>query len=111
MQASWLGCLTSEFGGKGLAIGPNGAVFEEFFLPDRDGAFESVNQPAAGVKGSGAMGGGDHDQDTGFPYLKATEAVNDGEVTNGEFGHGLGSKISHLFSSHWFVGFILKIKR
>src|SRR5438105_7358487 len=40
-----------------FAIGPNRAIGEVFFFPDRNSSLKSIDEPAAGVEGGGAMAG------------------------------------------------------
>ena len=91
------GCLGREicagnFGRKGLTVGPDRAIFEVLFLPDGHGAFERVDQPAAGVESGGAMGRGDHDQHAGLADLEAAKAVHEGDIANLELLAGPGRR-------------------
>ena len=65
--------------GRKFAIGPNSAIFEEFLFPDGDGFLEGVDGVAAGFECSFAMRRADSDEDAGFAYFQATEAMRDGD--------------------------------
>src|SRR5438270_13097140 len=49
-----------------LTIGPYSPVFKIFLLPDGNGLFQGVNQPATGLKSLAPMGRGHHNQHAGF---------------------------------------------
>src|ERR1017187_1076392 len=67
--------LEGQLRREGLAIGPGGSVGEELLFPDGYGFLERVDDPAAGVKGGGAMGAGDHDDDAAVADLQTADAV------------------------------------
>src|ERR1700731_4849971 len=96
--------------GKGLAVGPYCAVFKILLLPDGDRALERVNQPAASVERSRAMGGGDHDQHAGFANFEASEAVYNGDIANLKLAQGLRGQGFHLLERHLFIGFVIEIE-
>src|SRR6266446_931289 len=97
------------YGGK-LAVGPDGAVFEVFFLPDGHGALEGVDGEAASVKGGGAVGGADDDEDAGFADLEAAEAVDHGDAMDAVFFVELRADFAHFGEGHGFVGFVVEVK-
>ena len=80
--ASGLGICAWNFRREWLSIGPNRAIFEVLLLPDGHGAFERVDKPAAGIKGGGAMSGGDRDQHAGLADLEPPQPVDNGYVAN-----------------------------
>src|SRR5436309_2283362 len=56
---------------RALALDPDGAVLEELFLPDGDGAFEFADGPLAGLEGRAAVRGADGDDDRGLADVRA----------------------------------------
>src|SRR5580698_10367211 len=82
--------------GEGIARSPDGPVCEGLALPDRDGLFQRVDQPAACFEGLCPMRRGDHDEDTGFADLDAAEPVNDRRLADGEAAEGFGGQLLHL---------------
>ena len=96
--------------GREFAIGPDGAVFEILFLPDGNGALKGVNGEAAGVKGGSAMRGANGYEDTGFADFETAEAMNDGDVVNGESFVQLGGDLVHFGEGHGFVSFVVEIE-
>jgi len=107
-RTSWRG--TCEIIGKGLAVGPCGAVGELLLLPDGNGFLEGIDDPAAGVEGGAAMGGGDRDEDAGFADGEAAEAMDDGDVAGREVLDGLGAEEVHLLQGHLLVGFVVEVQ-
>ena len=97
--------------GREFAIGPDGAVFEILFFPNRDGALKGVNGEAAGLKGGGAMRGADGYEDAGFADFETAEAMNDGHAMNSEFFAQVGGDLVHFGEGHGFVSFVVKIER
>src|SRR5208283_2451223 len=57
---------TRDFRRKRLAIRPDCPIIEKLFLPDGNRLLQSIDQPAAGVQGGGAVGGCNHNIDAGF---------------------------------------------
>ena len=82
--------------GKGSPSAHAAPSDELLLLPDGDGFLEGVDDPAAGVEGGAAMGGGDGDEDAGFADGEAAEAMDDGDVADGEVLDGLGAEKMHL---------------
>ena len=76
--------------GEGLAIGPDRAIFEMLLLPDRHGAFERIDEPAAGVESSGPVGRSHHDQHTGFADFKPSQTMDYGNIANLELSQRWG---------------------
>ncbi len=96
---------------KRLAIGPDGAVLEVFFLPDGHGAFQSINEPAAGFESGGAVGRGDHNGDAGLADLQTAEAVHEGNIADGKFRQRLLRQQFHLFERHFRISFVIQVER
>src|SRR5580704_1784290 len=99
-----------ESGGKRLTIGPNCAVLEVFFLPDGNGAFQGVDEPAAGLESGGAVGRSDHDGNAGLADLETAETVHEGDIAYEELRERLLRQRFHLFESHFRIGFVIQIK-
>src|SRR5580700_6427336 len=99
----------------GLSLYPRLAVCGNFFFPDGDGGFQSVDDVAAGFECLGAVRGGDDDDDAGLSDFEATKAVGDRDVFDapalcgfcydeanlllGHFGVDIVFKVAHLFSA------------
>src|SRR5882762_852057 len=96
--------------GRKFAVGPDRAVFEVLFFPDRDGALERVNGEAASVEGGGAMRRADGNKDAGFPDFEAAEAMDDGDAVNGEFFVEMGGDFAHFGEGHRLVGLVVEIE-
>ncbi len=77
------GCRRRD--GRQLSIGPHRTVFEILFLPDGNGAFESVDGVAAGIEGGGAVSGAYGDEDAGFADFEAAQAVDYGYAMMANF--------------------------
>ena len=92
---------TRNLGRERLAISPDGAIFKVFSLPNGHGAFQSINKPTASLKGSGAMGGGDHNGNAGFSDLQAAETVFDCDVAYRKFRKRLLCQKFHLLDRHF----------
>src|ERR1700735_157486 len=80
--ASCPGICARNVGGKRLAVGPDGAVLKEFLFPDRHGALQRVDQPAAGLEGRGTVGRSDRNQHAGLADFEPSQAMHDGNVAN-----------------------------
>src|ERR1700688_1850433 len=100
---------TRNFRRERFAVGPNGTVLEIFLLPDRDGAFECVDQPAAGLEGRRTMRRSNHDQHAGLADLEPSQPMDDGHITNLELLQRLIGQPLHLAKCHLFVSFIIEI--
>jgi len=99
-----------EAGRKRLAVGPDSAVLEVFFLPDGHDTLERVNQPTASPKGSGAVRRGDHDGDASLADLETAETVHEGDVADGKLRQRLLRQQIHLLESHFWVGFVIQVE-
>src|SRR5262249_12340836 len=86
-------------------------VFEDFFLPNRHGAFEFFDGPLAGLKGRLAVWGAGGDDDARLPDLKAAGAVNDSEMSDVEALVCFRSQALHLCQRHRVVRLVDQIKR
>ncbi len=64
----------SNFFGKRLPIGPYHSIFKVFFLPDRHGFLQRVNDPAAGFKRRAPVRRSHHDQHAGLANLQPPQA-------------------------------------
>jgi hypothetical protein len=82
-------------GGK-FAVGPDGAVFKIFFLPDRHRALQGVNDVAAGIEGSRPVWGADRDKHAGLTNFETAETVGDGYAVNRELGVSFGGNVAHF---------------
>src|SRR4030088_1701538 len=98
-----------NFIGEGFTVGPYSAVLKILLLPDGNGAFERVNQPAASVERSGTVSRGNHDQHAGFANFEASKAVHEGDIANLKLPQGLRGQGFHLLKRHLFVGFVIEI--
>src|SRR5712691_13277194 len=114
-RASTLGCWFRRGGRRRgrweFAVGPDGAIREVFLFPDGDGALESVNGEAAGVKSGSAVWRADGDEYAGFTDLQAPQTVDDDDTVNGEFIVKLGTDLAEFGKGHRFIGFVIEIKR
>src|ERR1019366_6715567 len=97
--------------GRDFPFGPDGAVAEEFLLPNRDAAFERIDAEAAGVECGGAMRGADRNQHRGLTDFKPAKPVNHRETPDREFLAHLGADFPHFGQGHRLVGFVLQIQR
>src|SRR2546430_11919106 len=88
--------IRSDVLGKWFAVRPNSAVFKVFFLPDGDGALESVDEPATRVECGGAMRRSDDDENTGFADFDPPQAVHDCGVANLKVLERSGNERSHF---------------
>ena len=80
--------------GRNFAIGPDGAIGEEFLFPDGHRAFQSVDGVAAGVESGGTMRRAHCDEDRSFADFDAPEAVDDGYAMDREFFAHLGANFA-----------------
>src|SRR2546430_2140774 len=96
---------------RAFAFNPNLAVGENFFLPNRNGAFQFANGPLAGFKGSTSVRSADGDNDAGFADLQAAGAMNDADVGDVESLVSLCSQSFHLTQSHQLVSFVNEMER
>src|SRR5208282_4622633 len=96
---------------KRLAVGPDSAILEVLFLPDRDGAFQRVDQPAAGVKRGGAMSRNNPDQNAGLTDFKPPQAMHNRQIANLKLLHSLLAEGFHLPQSHLFVSLVVEVER
>src|SRR5262249_41538070 len=96
--------------GKGLAIGPNCAVFKVLLFPNGYSALERVDHPATGLEGSVAVCGGDDDGDAGLHDLQPPKSVRDSDMTDGKLFKSLMSERVHLFKRHLRVGLVIQVK-
>src|SRR5882762_14005 len=110
LRAGW-SRLRGNLRGKGLAVGPDGAIDEVLLFPDRNCALEGINQPAAGLEGRTSMSRRYNDEDAGFADLQASEAMDYFHIADFEFGQGLEGKFLHFLERHGLVGFILQVQR
>src|SRR2546428_13448554 len=94
-----------------LAFDPNLAVCENFFLPNRHGAFEFADGPFAGFKCSSAVRSADGDNGAGLADFQAAGAMNDADVGDVESLVSLFAEALHLAQSHRLVGFVNEIER
>ena len=94
-----------------LAVGPDGAVGEIFFLPDGNGALERVDGEAARVECGGAVGCADSDEDAGLADFETAEAVRYGNAVDGKVGVDVGGDFAQLRECHRFVRFVVEIER
>src|SRR6202789_2369697 len=105
------GIYAGNFRRKRFAIGPNCAIFEIFLLPDGNGAFEGVDEPAASVKGRRAMGGRRNHQHACLADLQPPQPVNQGYVANLELLQRLLGQRFHLLEGHSLIGLVVEIER
>src|SRR6266568_5954704 len=94
-----------------FAFDPNLAIFKNFFLPNRNGAFQFANGPLAGFKGSTSVRSADGDNDAGLADLQAAGAMNDADVGDVESLVSLCSQSFHLTQSHRLVSFVNEMQR
>jgi len=94
-----------------FAVGPDRAVFEIFFLPDRYDALKGINRKAAGVKSGGPVRGADGDKHAGFADFEAAKAVDDGDPMNAVLLAELSRDLTHFAKGHRFVSFVVEVKR
>src|SRR2546425_9150765 len=94
-----------------FAFDPNLAVCENFFLPNRNRAFQFANCPLAGFKRGAAVWGADRDNDAGLADFQAAGAMNDANVGDVESLVSLCSQSFHLAQSHRLLRFLKEIKR
>src|SRR5438094_10560779 len=93
-----------------LAFNPHFAVLENFFLPNRNGAFQFADGPFAGFKGSTSVRSADGDNDAGFADLQAAGAMDDADMCDVESLVSLFAESFHLAQSHRFVGFVNELE-
>ena len=68
----------------------------DFFLPDRDGAFEFFDGPLAGCEGGSTVRGADGDYDARFADLEPACAVHDADVSDVELFVRFNAEALHL---------------
>src|SRR5262249_12322883 len=93
------------------AIGPDGAVFEELFLPDGNGFLERVDGMAAGFKSGFAVWRADGDEHAGFANFEAAEPMRHGNTVDGEERMQRSGNFLHFFQGHRLVCFVFEIQR
>src|ERR1051326_8113201 len=71
-------------------------VFEDFFLPDRNSAFEFFDGPLAGLKSGLAVWGAGGNHDAGLADFKSSGTMNDPEVSDVEAPVRFGPRTLHL---------------
>src|SRR5450432_1266836 len=96
--------------GKGLAISPDRAVDKELLLPNRNGALESVDEPAAGIESRTPVSRRHSNKNAGFANLQATQSMDQSYIPDLKVGQGLKSKFLHLLERHGFVGFVVEVE-
>src|SRR5581483_7273418 len=108
---SRMGALrVGDFRGKRLTIGPNSAIREILFFPDRNRLFKRIDDPTTRVKSWPPVRRSDHDADAGFANFETPEAVNYGDIANAVGRDGLLGKSLELFQGHFFVGLVVEIE-
>jgi hypothetical protein len=75
-----------DLGRKWFAVGPNRAIFEVFFFPDRNGLFQRIYQPAACVESRSTVCGCHDNEHAGFADFDPPEPMDDRQVANFELG-------------------------
>src|SRR5579859_7780256 len=68
-----------------LAVGPDGTVFEVFFLPDGDGSLQRVDGEPASLERSRPVCSTDCNEDAGLADFQAAEPMRNGDEVNGIF--------------------------
>src|SRR6266568_2654584 len=81
-----------NFRWEGLAVGPDGAVFEVLLLPDGHGALEGVDEPSTGLKRGRSMRRSNRDQHAGLANFKTPQPVDDRNVANLELLQSLSGQ-------------------
>src|ERR1700722_12073541 len=104
-------CLQAQCCGESLARGPYCPVYECFFLPDRHGGLERVDEPAAGVEGLRTVGRCDNDQHTRFAHCEAAETVDEGHMAHCESLPRFSGKLAQLAQRHLFIGLVIQMQR
>jgi TolB-like protein/DNA-binding winged helix-turn-helix (wHTH) protein len=74
-----------EYFQQAIALDPNFAVCKNFFLPNRDCAFQFANRPFAGFKGSATMRSAHRNHHAGFANFQAAGAMDDADVGDVKF--------------------------
>ena len=95
--------LFHQRGGKRFAISPDRSIFEVFLFPDGHGLLERVDEPTAGLKCLGTMGGRYRNEHAGFLRLgvgiaRKADAIDPvGQLLRGGAGGGRGRCLDNLF--------------
>src|SRR6266446_5768329 len=89
-----------------LAFDPNLAVGENFFLPNRHGAFQFANRPLASFESGSPVRSADGDNDAGFADFQAAGAMDDADMGDVESLVSLFAQSFHLAQSHRLVCFV-----
>src|SRR5579864_6731715 len=96
---------------KRFAIRPDRTVREMLLLPDRHGAFQGIDEPAAGIKAGGAMSRGHRNQHAGLTDFEPPEPVDEGNVADFELLQCLAGEGFHLLQRHALVRLIIEVER